>query len=121
VTAFNAGGSGTTTSAPTATVPQVPPTNTAAPVIRADIREHPAGRLVRPHLPDAGAPRTRHLLDRVPSGVDVYGVAGFRWHSVNNSRAINSNTYTSGPSNPFGPLTPENREMSVYATYTPGK
>ncbi len=40
------------------------------------------------------------------------------------SRAVaiyNTNTYTSGPSNPFGSsLTTDGEQTSLYATYTPG-
>ena len=46
------------------------------------------------------------------------GVAGFRWDSVSASRALNSNTFTSGPSNPFGSFTTDSEQMSLYATYT---
>lgn len=45
-------------------------------------------------------------------------VAGFRWNSVSNSRALNSNTYTSGPSNPYGTATKDSEQMSVYASYS---
>jgi len=47
-------------------------------------------------------------------------VAGFRYDSVSKSRVYNANTYTSGPSNPFGgSLTTDGEQMSLYATYTP--
>jgi hypothetical protein len=46
------------------------------------------------------------------------GVTGFRWTSVTGSRAFNSNTYTSGPSNPFGTASTDSEQMSIYATYT---
>lgn len=46
-----------------------------------------------------------------------YHVAGFRWNTVAGVRAINSNTYSSGPSNPFGSATVDSEQMSVYATY----
>jgi Fibronectin type III domain len=46
-------------------------------------------------------------------------VAGFRYDSVGSSRAWNSNTYTSGPSNPFGAVTTDSEQTSLYATYTP--
>jgi hypothetical protein len=45
-------------------------------------------------------------------------VAGERYDSVANAEAYNSNTYTSGPSNPFGSFTKGNEQMSLYATYT---
>ena len=50
----------------------------------------------------------------------TYGVAGFRWDSVSGSRALNTNTFTSGPSNPFGSFSADSEQMSLYATYTPG-
>ncbi len=46
-------------------------------------------------------------------------VAGYRYDSVSASRDYNSNTYTSGPSNPFGSVTSDNQQTSLYATYTP--
>ncbi len=46
------------------------------------------------------------------------GVAGFRWNSVSQARAYNTNTYSSGPSNPFGTATVDSEQMSIYATYT---
>jgi subtilisin family serine protease len=45
-------------------------------------------------------------------------VTGFRWSSVAGSRALNSNTYTSGPSNPFGSASSDAEQMSLYATYS---
>lgn len=45
-------------------------------------------------------------------------VAGFRWNNVSNSRALSSNTYTSGPSNPYGTATKDSEQMSIYASYT---
>ena len=53
----------------------------------------------------------------VNSGASTY-VAGFRWKSVSGARAINTNVYTSGPSNPFGSATIDSEQMSIYATYT---
>jgi hypothetical protein len=47
------------------------------------------------------------------------GVTGFRFDSVSGSRDWNANTYTSGPSNPFGSVTTDSEQMSLYATYTP--
>jgi thermitase len=47
------------------------------------------------------------------------GVAGIRWDSVAASRISNSNTYTSGPRNPFGSGTTDDRQMSLYAVFTP--
>jgi hypothetical protein len=46
-------------------------------------------------------------------------VAGFRWDSVSADRALSTNTFTSGPSNPFGSFTTDSEQMSLYATYTP--
>ncbi len=45
-------------------------------------------------------------------------VAGFRWNSVSHIRALNTNAYASGPSNPFGTATIDSEQMSIYATYT---
>jgi hypothetical protein len=45
---------------------------------------------------------------------------GYRYDSVSNSRAYNTNTYSSGPSNPFGSATKDSEQASIYATYTPG-
>jgi len=54
------------------------------------------------------------------SGGSSY-VAGFRWDSVSASRVFNSNTYTSGPTNPFGAVgASDSEQMSIYATYTAG-
>lgn len=45
-------------------------------------------------------------------------VASFRYDSVGGSRYANANTYTAGPSNPFGtPETNDSEQMSIYATY----
>jgi hypothetical protein len=47
------------------------------------------------------------------------GVARFRWDAVTGSRVFNANTYTSGPSDPFGPIGgTDSEQMSLYATYT---
>jgi len=46
------------------------------------------------------------------------GVTGFRWNSVSKARAYNANTYSNGPSNPFGTATVDSEQMSIYATYT---
>ena len=43
-------------------------------------------------------------------------MAGFRWNPVPNARAYNPNTYTSGPTDPFGTPTVDNEQMSIYAT-----
>ena len=46
-------------------------------------------------------------------------VAGYRYDTVAGSRDYNANTYSSGPSNPFGStVTTDGEQMSIYATYT---
>jgi hypothetical protein len=52
------------------------------------------------------------------SGVTKY-VAAERYEPVANAEDYNANTYTSGPSNPFGSFKKTNEQMSLYATYTP--
>jgi Hypothetical glycosyl hydrolase family 15 len=47
------------------------------------------------------------------------GVAGYRYDGVAGARDWNSNTYTSGPTDPFGSFTNDNEQISLYATYTP--
>ena len=47
-------------------------------------------------------------------------VAGFRFASVSGSRDYSSNSYASGPSTPFGAVTTDAEQMSLYATYTTG-
>ncbi|HEY2181784.1 MAG TPA: S8 family serine peptidase, partial [Solirubrobacteraceae bacterium] len=47
-------------------------------------------------------------------------VAGYRFDTVASSRDINANTYTAGPSNPFGAVSVESQQTSLYATYTTG-
>jgi hypothetical protein len=47
-------------------------------------------------------------------------VAGFRYDYLAGARYYNSNTYTSGPSNPFGSFSTDGEQTSLYATYTPG-
>jgi hypothetical protein len=37
---------------------------------------------------------------------------------VSGSRDYNANSYASGPSNPFGTVTTDAEQMSLYATYT---
>src|SRR5439155_25925217 len=44
-------------------------------------------------------------------------VAGFRYDSGAGSRDYNANTYTSGPTNPFGAVTVDAEQTSLYATY----
>ncbi len=46
-------------------------------------------------------------------------VAGFRYDTVAASRAYNANSYTSGPTNPFGAVSSDGEQTSLYATYTP--
>jgi hypothetical protein len=46
-------------------------------------------------------------------------VAAERYDAVTNAEDYNTNTYTSGPSNPFGSFKTTSEEMSLYATYTP--
>ncbi|HEX3511570.1 MAG TPA: hypothetical protein VHT27_10800, partial [Solirubrobacteraceae bacterium] len=46
-------------------------------------------------------------------------VAGFRYQTSTGARDYNTNTYTSGPSNPFGSPTTDSERASLYATYTP--
>jgi iron transport multicopper oxidase len=48
------------------------------------------------------------------------GVAGFRFDNVSGARDYNANSYTSGPTNPFGAVTVDAEQTSLYATYTPG-
>jgi hypothetical protein len=46
-------------------------------------------------------------------------VAGYRYDAVTGVRDYNPNTYASGPSNPFGSITKDSQQMSLYALYTP--
>jgi hypothetical protein len=48
-------------------------------------------------------------------------VAGFRFDSVASSRDLNSNSYSAGPSNPFGAVSSDSEQTSLYATYTPSE
>jgi hypothetical protein len=43
---------------------------------------------------------------------------GYRYESVAGSRAYNIDSFTSGPSNPFGAATKDSEQASIYATYT---
>ena len=47
-------------------------------------------------------------------------VAGFRYTSVTGSRDYNANSYAAGPTNPFGTVTTDSEQTSLYATYTAG-
>jgi uncharacterized repeat protein (TIGR01451 family) len=46
-------------------------------------------------------------------------VAAEHYDKVLNAEDYNANTYTSGPSNPFGSFKTTSEEMSLYATFTP--
>jgi hypothetical protein len=46
-------------------------------------------------------------------------VTGFRYDKVAGSRDFNTNNFASGPSNPFGAVTKDPEQTSLYATYTP--
>src|SRR5438445_135697 len=50
----------------------------------------------------------------------TWGVTGYRYDSVAGSRAVNQNTFTAGPSNPFGAFSSDSEQMSLYAVYTSG-
>jgi hypothetical protein len=54
----------------------------------------------------------------VITGVTSY-VSAFRFDAVANARDYNNNAYASGPTNPFGSVTTNNEQMSLYATYAP--
>ncbi|MEA2315473.1 MAG: virginiamycin lyase, partial [Solirubrobacteraceae bacterium] len=45
-------------------------------------------------------------------------IIGYRYDSVEGSRDYNENSYSSGPTNPFGTPTVDNIQASLYATYT---
>jgi hypothetical protein len=45
------------------------------------------------------------------------GVAAIAYNFVQGSRAYNSNDYTAGPSDPFGPISVDDAQMSVYLFY----
>lgn len=44
---------------------------------------------------------------------------GYVYDSVSASRAYNANSYSSGPTDPFGAATKDSEQASIYATYTP--
>ncbi len=43
---------------------------------------------------------------------------GYRYDTVANSRAYNTNPFANGPTNPFGTATKDSEQASIYATYT---
>ncbi|HEV2980971.1 MAG TPA: hypothetical protein VGX51_06035 [Solirubrobacteraceae bacterium] len=47
-------------------------------------------------------------------------VAAEHYDSVRNAEDYNTNSYASGPSNPFGSFKTTNEEMSLYMTFVPG-
>ncbi|MCW3027812.1 MAG: hypothetical protein JWN81_1023, partial [Solirubrobacterales bacterium] len=49
------------------------------------------------------------------------GIVGFRYDKVTSSRDFNTNSYTSGPTNPFGSFSTDSEQASLYATYTPAQ
>jgi len=51
-------------------------------------------------------------------GAETEGM-GYVYDEVSNSRAYNTNTFSSGPTNPFGSATKDSEQASIYATYTP--
>jgi hypothetical protein len=52
------------------------------------------------------------------TGSETEGM-GYAFESVTGSRAYNTNTFSSGPTNPFGTSTKDAELASLYATYTP--
>jgi hypothetical protein len=44
---------------------------------------------------------------------------GYKYDSVEGSRAYNENSYSSGPTESFGTATKDSEQASIYATYTP--
>ena len=47
------------------------------------------------------------------------GITGFRYDKVASSRDYNTNSYSSGATNPFGSFNTDAEQTSLYATYTP--
>jgi len=47
-------------------------------------------------------------------------VIGYRYDKVTGSEDFNENLFSSGPTNPFGSVRLDTRQMSLYATYSPG-
>jgi hypothetical protein len=50
---------------------------------------------------------------------DTADVAAYRYEDVIDSLAYNLNSYSSGPANPFGSVSTDDRQLSLYATYIP--
>jgi len=50
-------------------------------------------------------------------GSETEGI-GYAYDEVSNSRAYNENTFSSGPTSPFGSATKDDEQASIYATYT---
>lgn len=46
---------------------------------------------------------------------------GYVYDNVSGSRAYNANSYTSGPTEPFGTASTDSEQASIYATYTPAE
>jgi Subtilase family len=78
----------------------------------------PAGWYALPFATPPSLAAGRYWIGLLTGGATH--AAGYRYASVNASRFLNSNTYTSGPSNPFGSASTDNQQMSLYATYQPG-
>jgi hypothetical protein len=47
------------------------------------------------------------------------GVASFRWDEVSLSRDYNVNAFSEGPTSPFGAVSTDSEQTSLFATYTP--
>ena len=47
-------------------------------------------------------------------------VIGYRYDKVTGAEDFNENLFSSGPTNPFGSVRLDTRQMSLYATYSPG-
>jgi hypothetical protein len=59
----------------------------------------------------------RYWLAVLTSG--TAGVAGWRYDTIPNSRDYNSNAFSAGFSDPFGPVTRDDFQMSLFADYVP--
>jgi hypothetical protein len=73
-----------------------------------------AGWYALPFPTAVSLPAGRYWIGVISGG--TAGVAGFRWTSVPGSRAFNSNSYAAGPSDPFGTVSTDAEQMSLYAT-----